>query len=206
MDDIRDLKELQLDALKEVENIGAGHAATALSQMTNRRIMISVPKISVSRLEDVANQLGDPNEVVAAVLLHMLGDLTGRTLLVFPEAAAKRLCDLLLGRPVGKTEEFGKLEESSLKEAGNILCGAYMNALSSFMGMMLLPSVPSLVIDTAAAVLTSAYLNFGSDRDYVFCVETQFMFALEGETLRGYFLLVPDFASLRAILQAVRLT
>ena len=206
MDDIRDLKELQLDALKEVENIGAGHAATALSQMTNRRIMISVPKISVTRLEDVAELLGDPNEVVAAVLLHMLGDLTGRTLLVFPERAAKRLCDLLLGHPLGKTEQFGALEQSSLKEAGNILCGAYMNALSSFMGMMLLPSVPSLVVDSSAAVLTSAYLNFGNDRDYVFCVETQFMFAVEDDTLRGYFLLVPDFASLRAILQAVRLT
>jgi len=81
-----------------------------------------------------------------------------------------------------------------------------MNALSSFMGMMLLPSVPSLVIDSAAAVLTSTYLNFGSDRDYVFCVETEFTFLADDEQLRGHFLLVPDFASLRAILQAVRLT
>ena len=206
MDDIRDLKELQLDALREVENIGAGHAATALSQMTNRRIMISVPKISVTRLEDVADLLGDSNEVVAAILLHMLGDLTGRTLLVFPEPSAKRLCDLLLARRSGTTQTFGELEQSGLKEAGNILCGAYMNALSSFMGMMLLPSVPSLVIDTAAAVLTSTYLNFGSDRDYVFCVETEFNFIAEDETLQGHFLLVPDFASLRAILQAVRLS
>jgi len=206
MDDIRDLKELQLDALREVENIGAGHAATALSQMTNRRIMISVPKISVTRLEDVADLLGDSREVVAAILLHMLGDLTGRTLLVFPEPSAKRLCDLLLARKSGTTQTFGELEQSGLKEAGNILCGAYMNALSSFMGMMLLPSVPSLVIDTAAAVLTSTYLNFGSDRDYVFCVETQFNFIAEDETLQGHFLLVPDFASLRAILQAVRLS
>jgi chemotaxis protein CheC len=206
MDDIRDLKELQLDALKEVENIGAGHAATALSQMTNRRVMISVPKIQVTRLEDTADLLGDGGEVVAAVLLHMLGDLTGRTLLVFPEKAAKHLCDLLLGRALGTTQTFGMLEQSSLKEAGNILCSAYMNALSSFMGMMLLPSVPSLVIDSAAAVLTSAYLNFGSDRDYVFCVETQFVFMSEHEELRGHFLLVPDFGSLRAILQAVKLT
>ena len=206
MDDIRDLKELQLDALKEVENIGAGHAATALSLMTNRRIMISVPKISVTRLEDVAELLGDPREVVAAILLHMLGDLTGRTLLVFPEPSAKRLCDLLLARPSGTTQTFGELEQSSLKEAGNILCGAYMNALSSFMGMMLLPSVPSLVIDSAATVLTSTYLNFGSDRDYVFCVETTFDFVADSETLQGHFLLVPDFASLRAILQAVRLS
>lgn len=206
MDDIRDLKTLQLDALREVENIGAGHAATALSQMTNRRIMITVPEISVSRLEDVAGLLGKPDEIVAAVLLHMLGDLTGRTLLVFPETAARRLCDLLLARPIGKTTEFGMLEQSSLKEAGNILCGAYMNALSSFMGMMLLPSVPSLVIDLSAAVLTSTYLNFGHDRDFVFCVETQFQFRAENELLAGHFLLMPDMASLRAILQAVRLT
>jgi len=206
MDDIRDLKAMQLDALREVENIGAGHAATALSQMTNRRIMISVPTISVSRLEDVAGLLGKPDEIVAAVLLHMLGDLTGRTLLVFPEIAAKRLCDLLLSRPTGKTTEFGLLEQSSLKEAGNILCGSYMNALSAFMGMMLLPSVPSLVIDLSAAVLTSTYLNFGHDRDFVFCVETQFQFRAENEVLQGHFLLMPDMASLRAILQAVRLT
>jgi chemotaxis protein CheC len=206
MDDIRDLKELQLDALREIENIGAGHAATALSQMTNRRIMITVPRITVARLEDVAGLLGDPQQVVAAVLLHMLGDLTGRTLLVFPERAALRLCDLLLNRPTGKTVQFGNLEQSSLKEAGNILCGAYMNALSQFMGMLLLPSVPTLAVDLSAAVLTSTYLEFGGERDYVFCVETEFQFAVEGEALRGYFLLVPDFASLRAILQAVRLT
>jgi chemotaxis protein CheC len=206
MDDIRDLKALQLDALREVENIGAGHAATALSQMTNRRIMITVPEISVSRLEEVAGLLGKPDEIVAAILLHMLGDLTGRTLLVFPENAARRLCDLLLARPIGQTQEFGMLEQSSLKEAGNILCGAYMNALSSFMGMMLLPSVPSLVIDLSAAVLTSTYLNFGHDRDFVFCVETQFLFRAENELLQGHFLLMPDMASLRASLQAVRLT
>lgn len=206
MDDIRDLKELQLDALREVENIGAGHAATALSQMLNRQVMISVPRIAVTRLEEVADLLGDPGEVVAAILLHMLGDLTGRTLLVFPEPAAKRLCDLLLRRQLGTTQQFGMLEQSSLKEAGNILCGAYMNALSAFMGMMLLPSVPSLVIDSSAAVLTSTYLNFGSDRDFVFCVETRFTFSTDEEELAGYFLLVPDFASLRAILQAVRLT
>ncbi|HXY20535.1 MAG TPA: chemotaxis protein CheC [Gemmatimonadales bacterium] len=206
MEDIRDLKALQLDALREVENIGAGHAATALSQMTNRRIMITVPQITVTRLEDVAGVLGEPPQVVAAILLHMMGDLTGRTLLVFPEAAARRLCDLLLRRASGTTTEFGALEQSSLKEAGNILCGAFMSALSSFMGMMLLPSVPSLLVDLSSAVITSAYLDFGSERDYVLCLETQFQFEAEADALRGHFLLVPDLASLRAILQAVRLT
>jgi chemotaxis protein CheC len=206
MDDIRNLQAVQLDALREVENIGAGHAATALSQMTNRRIMISVPKVSVTRLEDVGDLFGEPSPVVAAILLHMLGDLTGRTLLVFPEPAARRLCDLLLRREPGTTTGFGDLEQSSLKEAGNILCGAFMTALSSFMGMMLLPSVPVLLVDVATAVITSAYLDFGSERDYVLCVETAFQFGSEEGGLRGHFLLVPDLASLRAILQAVRLS
>ncbi len=206
MVDLRDLKELQLDALKEVANIGAGHAATALSQLTDRRIMISVPQIHVERLEQVPGLLGDSDEVVAAVLMHMLGDLTGRMLLVVPASNAKLLCDLLLRRDPGTTAEFGDLEQSSLKEAGNILGGAYMNALSDFMGMMLLPSVPSLAVDLSGAVLSTTHLSFGREKDVVFCVETNFHFEEADTTLRGHFLLLPDLASLTSIFDAVRIT
>ena len=104
--------------------------------------------------------------------MHMMGDLTGRTLVLFPEGSARTLCDILFRRSAGTTGEFGPMEQSGLKEAGNILASAYMNALSDFMGMMLVPSVPSLVIDLSAAILTTTYLNFGHDRDFVFCVET----------------------------------
>src|SRR4029077_10502809 len=97
------------------------------------------------------------------------------------------------------------LEQSCLKEAGNILAGAYMNALSDFMGMLLLPSVPSLVVALSAAVLTTTYLNFGHERDFVFCVETEFHID-SGDGLRGDFLLLPDLASLKAIFAAILLT
>jgi chemotaxis protein CheC len=205
MEDVRDLKALQLDALREVANIGAGHAATALSQMTNRTIMINVPEVNVLALEDVSELLGRADETVAAVLMHMMGDLTGRTLVLFPEGSARNLCDILFRKPAGTTAEFGPMEQSGLKEAGNILASAYLNALSDFMGMMLVPSVPSLVIDISAAVLTTAYLNFGHDRDYVFCVETSFRVEGATEPLRGHFLLLPDMPSLRAIFDAIRL-
>jgi chemotaxis protein CheC len=206
MEDVRGLKELQLDALREVANIGAGHAATALSQMTNHRIMIAVPEVNVRRLEEVTDLVGRADEVVAAVLMHMMGDLTGRTLVLFPERSARMLCDILFRRTPGATTEFGGMEQSGLKEAGNILASAYMNALSDFMGMMLVPSVPSLVVDLSAAVLTSAYLNFGHARDFVFCVETSFRVEGTPEPLRGHFLLLPDMPSLRAIFDAIRLT
>jgi chemotaxis protein CheC len=150
MEDLRSLKAIQLDALREVANIGAGHAATALSQMIGETIMISVPTINVSRLEDVPPQVGEPDQPVAAVLMHMMGDLTGRTLLVFPRRTAMRLAGLLLRRSL-PTDDFSEMQQSAIKEAGNILSSAYMNALSDFMGMLLLPSPPSLAIDWCCA-------------------------------------------------------
>jgi chemotaxis protein CheC len=206
MEDVRDLKESQLDAMREVANIGAGHAATALSQMTNRTIMINVPRVKIKPLEDAGDMLGPPDQVVASILMHMMGDLTGRAMLLFPEPAALVLCDYLFRRERGTTTAFGEMEQSSLKEAGNILASAYLNALSDFMGMMLVPSVPSLVIDLSGAVLTSAHLNFGHDREYALCVETSFRSEGSNESMAGHFLLLPDLASLQSIFDAIRIT
>ena len=171
--------------------------------MIGETIMISVPRINVSRLEDVRPQLGPPDEPVAAVLMHMMGDLTGRTLLVFPRTTAHRIAALLL-HATGRDDDFSDMEQSAIKEAGNILSSAYMNALSDFMGMMLIPSPPSLAVDMSSAVLTTAHLQFGTDKDLVFCVESELLLDNVDEHLRGFFLLLPDSASLHAILKAVR--
>jgi chemotaxis protein CheC len=204
MEDIRQLSPHQLDALREVANIGAGHAATALSQMIGGTIMISVPRINITTIEEVPSQVSGPEEPVAAVLMHMMGDLTGRTLLVFPKNTAMRMSELMLRRPEGSSKDLGELEQSAIKEAGNILSGQYMNALSEFMGMMLLPSPPSLAVDMSAAVLTTTYLQWAPERDHIFCVESEFLLVDTSERLRGFFLLLPDPASLQAILRAIR--
>lgn len=205
METIRTLKTIQMDALRETANIGAGHAATALSQMTSTTIMISVPAISVASTEDLPAQFSPDEEPVAAVLMHMLGDLTGRTLLVFPRPTVMRLVELMLRRPVGSSQTMGEMECSAIKEAGNILSGAYMNALSDFLGMLLLPSPPTLVMDMSTAVLTSAFGEFSSDPESVLCVESEFLLTELQQTLRGYFLLLPDPASLQVMLRALRL-
>ncbi|MEQ1693273.1 MAG: chemotaxis protein CheC [Gemmatimonas sp.] len=205
MEAIRSLKTIQLDALRETANIGAGHAATALSQMTGSTIMIKVPAISVASMEDMPAQFSADEEPVAAVLMHMLGDLSGRTLLVFPRPTVMRLAELMLRRPIGSSLALGELESSAIKEAGNILSGAYMNALSDFLGMLLLPSPPTLVIDMSTAVLTSAFGEFAPDPDAILCVESEFILTELQHTLRGFFLLLPDPASLQVMLRALRL-
>jgi chemotaxis protein CheC len=202
---VRPLSDLERDALREVANIGAGHAATALSQMTGERIMISVPEVSIRQLEEVATLVGPADTVIAGVLMHVMGDFTGRTLVVWEEGSARALCTLLLHRPPPQPTGFDAMQQSTIKETGNILCSAYLNALSDFLGMMLLPSVPALVVDLAGAVLTTAYLNFGSERDTVFCVETRFRVEGSNEMLTGQFLLLPDPPSLTAIFDAIRI-
>jgi chemotaxis protein CheC len=204
--DLHSLKAVQLDALREVANMGAGHAATALSTMTGEVIMINVPTITIAQLDELPSQIvAKPEEPVAVVVMDMLGDLTGRTLLVFPEKTALRLAELMLMRPRGTSPTITPLEESAVKEAGNILSAAYMNALAEFMSLTLLPSPPALAVDMARAVVGAAFLHGGAQRDVVFCVESEFQLREDGERLHGYFLLLPDAVSLQRILQVINL-
>jgi chemotaxis protein CheC len=115
------------------------------------------------------------------------------------------MAELMLRRPAGSSVALGELERSAIKEAGNILSGAYLNALADFMGMVLLPSPPTLVVDMSTSVLTRACLGQADDVEYVFVVETEFYMQDIAERLRGFFLLLPDPASLHVVLRAVRL-
>lgn len=203
MSEAPELRDLELDALREVANIGAGHAATALSQLTSRRIMIDVPSVNIRSVEEAASQV-DGSGVVAAILMHVLGDLTGRSLLIFEKDCALRLADVLLSREAGTTRVFSELEQSSIKETANILTGAYLNGLSDMLGLMLIPSVPSLAVDLCAAVLSSAYLDFISDPSYVIILDTRFRFEPGESSMSGHFVLLPDPPSLEVILKAIR--
>ena len=201
--DPRRLGELHLDALRETANIGAGHAATALSRLTGRQVMVSVPEVSILPLEQVGGMLGDPGEVVSAVIVKVEGDVQGRTLQVFEGATAAKLVGLLLNmREPAFPEGFGALERSAVKEIGNVIVAAYLNALAAFTQTTITMSVPAFAIDMAAAILMTSYLNFGSEEDFVLSIGTRL--AVDGvEDLRAHFLLIPDEESLKRILQAL---
>jgi len=205
MDEMRQLSARQLDALREVANIGAGHAATALSQMTGQTIMITVPRLVVSAVDEIPNQVGDGEQPVAAVLLKMLGDLTGLTLLVFPRSSALRLAEMMAHKPEETFTGIGAYEQSVIKEAGNILSSAYLNALAEFMGMILLPSPPQLEVDMSEAILRSTFVEVAHGTELAFVIESEFFLRERNEPLRGFFYLLPDVASLGHILRAVRL-
>ncbi len=198
---LKELSPNQMDALREVGNIGAGHAATALSQLLGKKIMITVPEASILAIKDVPNLVGDPGTLVAGLYLSILGDATGKILLLLPRDSALNLADMLLKQPMGTSMILSELGHSAIKEAGNILTGAYLSALNEFLGMLLLISVPTLVFDIAGAVLQTVTQGL-EDVTELLCIETQFID--DKQIISGYFLLIPDNASLRAIFQSIK--
>ncbi|HAV92037.1 TPA: CheY-P-specific phosphatase CheC [candidate division WOR-3 bacterium] len=198
--DLKDLKDFHLDGIKEISNIGGGHAATVLSQLINRKVMVSVPKVHIISSEDVYRIINNEDEIVTGCLVKFLGDLTGRTLLIFPRDQSMLLVDMVMGKEEGTTTILSEIEQSAIKEVANIVISSYLTALSDFLNMLILPSVPNLVIDVGSAVLTSAYIDFSVNKDIVFCVETEFSFEEDSQNLKGYLILLPDPVSLKKLL------
>ncbi|MGE3062997.1 MAG: chemotaxis protein CheC [bacterium] len=198
--DLKDLKDFHLDGIKEISNIGGGHAATVLSQLINKKVMVSVPKVHIISSEDVYRIINNEDEIVTGCLMKFLGDLTGRTLLIFPRDQSMLLVDMVMGKEEGTTTILSEIEQSAIKEVANIVISSYLTALSDFLNMLILPSVPNLVIDVGSAVLTSAYIDFAANKDIVFCVETEFSFEEDTQSLKGYLILLPDPVSLKKLL------
>jgi chemotaxis protein CheC len=193
----------RLDALKEVANIGAGHAATALSTLTHGRIMISVPTIRFVVPDDQARRACFPGKSVVVVMMTITGSIRGRTALILPSDGSRRLAERMLGKPAGTVTKIGEVENSAISEAGNIIGGAYLTALSEFLGMRILPSPPKLVEGETGRALGNVFPD-DTDLKPVLCVETEFEMNEPTEHLHGYFILVPDATSFEAIFSAVR--
>ncbi|MCK5241678.1 chemotaxis protein CheC [bacterium] len=201
MPNIRALTDIQLDAVREVGNIGAGHAATALSQLIEKKIMITVPKVLCLPMEKVVHLVGGAQSLIAGVTMHVLGDISAKIVLILPRKSALQMAGLLTKQDTEERQILTMMEHSAIKEAGNILAGAYLNALTEFLGLLLLQSVPQLIFDMAEAVISELSKGFPANME-VICIETEFMES--ARVIQGYFFLMPDKVSLDVILRATQ--
>lgn len=199
--DYRELTELQLDALREVGNIGAGNAATALSQMIQKRIDMTVPQVDILTIDGVVSKIGSEEDRVIAVMLRILGDAPGNVMFLLTMESAHRLIEMLIGHnPFG---EFNEYEISALQEIGNILTGAYINSIVKLTGMMMVSSVPAISIDMLYSLMTTAFVESGQYDEYMMCIEAKFT---EGDKdIKGYFFYIPKPGSLEKLMGALGL-
>lgn len=193
--------ELQLDVLREVGNIGAGHAATALSQLLDKPIDMLVPKVRMVPFEEIADSVGGAEQVVVAIFLRVEGETPGNLFFIITVDSAKGLLHNLASLAAGQGDDFSEMELSALHEIGNILAGSYLSSLADFTGLTMYPTVPSLAIDMAGAILSYGLIQFGQMGDHALLIDTQFW---EGsDEVKGHFFLIPDPESFDKIFAAL---
>ncbi|MBO4679814.1 MAG: chemotaxis protein CheC [Lachnospiraceae bacterium] len=187
------------DVLKEIGNIGAGNATTALAQMLQCKVDMKVPQVKLLDFNEVGMLMGGEEQIMAGIYLCVEGDITGSIMFLLKKDAAKHLVSKLMGMEL-PGEELDEIGTSALKEIGNIITGAYLNSLSSLTNLKIYPSVPDLTIDMAGAILSVPAIEFGTLGDKILLIQTQFTDDCE---LDGFFVLVPDLESYGKILGAL---
>ncbi|WP_089750931.1 chemotaxis protein CheC [Halobacillus alkaliphilus] len=187
---------VQLDVLKEVGNIGAGHAATALSYLLERKIGMFVPSVQLADFDEVVELSGSAEEVVVSVFLKIEGDAPGGMFFILSPPQAESFVRIMTGDAsftIHNPKSMG-IGVSALKELGNILAGSYLTALSDLTQLTLYPSVPSLNIDMAGAILSFGLLELSLVSDQGIVIETCLTDPSNEtkESVEGHFFLFPD--------------
>ncbi|MBE5885665.1 MAG: chemotaxis protein CheC [Lachnospiraceae bacterium] len=195
--DLDNLNQEFYDVLREIGNIGAGNATTALAQMLGCKVDMAVPQVRLLEFSEVGTIMGGEEQIMAGIYLMVEGDITGSILFLLNKDSARKLISKLMGMEV-TGEELSEMEQSALKEIGNIITASYLNSLSMLTQLVIYPSVPALSIDMAGAILSVPAIEFGTMGDKLLLIQTQFF-----EGLDGYFILVPDLDSYDKILSAL---
>lgn len=190
--DLNNMDGVYFDVLREIGNIGAGNATTALAQMINCKVDMHVPKVALLDFAEVGSAMGGEEQLMAGIYQVISGDINGSIMFLLEESSARVLVGKLMGMEVPEDAPFDEIQISALKEIGNIITGSYLSSLSTLTGMTIDASIPALSIDMAGAILSVPAIEFGAMGDKMLFIATEFS---DDVKLEGYFILCPDLES-----------
>lgn len=207
MSENKKITSLHLDVLKEIGNIGAAHAATALSSLLSRKIDMRVPKVEMVSFNDMMELAGGAETVVVGIYLRIEGDSEGSMFFILPIEQADRFIRRLIGDDQFSFNDnkLSELGVSAMQELGNILSGSYLSALSDFTGMKIFPTVPGLSVDMFGAIISTGLIEISQVSDQVIVINTSIFeegFDNRNE-VHGHFFLLPDPDSFTNIFKAL---
>lgn len=198
---VGDMSTHYMDVLKELGNIGAGNAATALAELLQCKVDMSVPQVKLINFSEIGKLIGGEEQVMAGMYLAIQRDITGSILFLLKEDVALHLVKKLMGDYA--VDIRGEMEQSALKEISNIITGAYLNALGTMTGLRIEPSVPDITIDMAGAILSVPAIEFGILGDEMLLIQSQIYDEI---AIDGFFIMVPDVDSYKRILTSLGLS
>ena len=203
LNDYGDLNEIQLDALKEIGNIGSGNAASALSSMLERMVNISVPKINVLDYNSVCEALGGPEELLVGIMFSISGDITGMIMFLLHKEFAHMVLNSLVGSDFDGYSELDEMDKSTIQEVGNIMAASYINAMAALTGLTIDLSVPTMNVDMAGALLSVPAIYYANISDKIILIEDEFGHDQVGAS--SHILLIPEVDGLKKIMESLGL-
>lgn len=195
-----EINSMYFDVLKEIGNIGAGNATTAVATMLNLKLNMEVPNVKLMPVQELNTAIGSEEEEIVGIYLSVQNDIEGSLMFLLKMDAAHYLVNHLLCRDNGYNEPFDEMDLSAMKEIGNIIAGSYLSALSAMTNLVISPSVPYIAVDMAGAILSIPAIQFGQYGDNALLIETAFG---DDTMLEGYFILLPELDSYDKILQSL---
>ncbi len=198
-----DLNDIHMDVLREIGNIGAGNAATALSVMLGQPIDMTLPVVNLVPFNDVADNVGGPEALTYGVLLNLSGDVEGMIMFLLDKDFAHLMLNILMGGMFTSFEDMDEMALSAIKEVGNILSAAYVRSIAELTGLFINVSVPEVSIDMAGALLSVPIIQFGTVGDKVLFIEENFQSGTE--SVMSHMILFAEMHSLDLILEKLGL-
>ena len=198
--DLNNMEGVYFDVLREIGNIGAGNATTALATMIGTKVDMRVPKVCLMEFKEIGAEMGGEETIMAGIYQQIRGDISGSIMFLLEEKSARVLVSKLMGVESNSSEPFNEMEISALQEIGNIITGSYLSSLSTLTNMTIDASVPSLCIDMCEAILSVPAIEFAELGDKMLLIKTEFS---DDVKLEGYFILVPDLTSYEKILTSL---
>lgn len=202
--DLNQLNDIQYDVLREIGNIGAGNATTALSQMLNQKMDMSVPKVALVPFNEISDVMGSEDQTVVGIMLGFEGDVEGMMMFLFDTKSAHHLVNTLMMRDkeegVEEGADFSEMDMSALNEIGNIVSGSYLTAISKLTNLKMISTVPEMTIDMIGALLSVPASEFGKYGDKLLLIQSQFG---ELDFVNGYFLMIPELNSYDKLLESL---
>lgn len=199
MKSYEDMNAVELDVFREIGSIGIGNAATALSQVLGIQVSMRLPKVSLAGYDEAIASVGDPEEIMAAVLVETSGDIKGIMLFLLKLNFVNAVLARLVGKYVADLSQIDEMSISALEETGNIIISSYINAISKLANIEVHLSVPSVAVNMLGGILTVPIAMFGYSTDKLLMIQGE---VLIGETqLKGDLMLLPDVDSLNFLMK-----
>lgn len=201
---LENIDDMQFDVLKEIGNIGAGNATTALAKLINSKLDMKVPKVEMVGFQELATVMGNEEDIMVAVLVTLSDDIEGMMMFLMDMKSAKYLIGQML-KSMGMemvfedNDSLSEMEMSVVSELGNIISGSYLAALSGLLQLVINISVPYVAVDMAGAILSVPAIEFGKVGDKVLLIQTRF----GDDDVKGYFVLIPEEESYDKIMKAL---